>query len=194
MSSHASSRQVVYDVRAPRWLHFIWLVLTTALTATMIWFVFLKEPESGRADEMDLPSTIAFGFFCLIGLFMIGVFCYRLFANKPYFVLYADGFEYSPGGVSTGLIKWTDVLELREETVLQGAGGFGPQRTPVTAVVLRNPAEYMRTFPAVLQPLLSYRMKMNSSPILITRWEFGHKHVAILEHMREQVARAAGRA
>lgn len=189
-------RKIIYDVRAPRWAHFVALVPTIALTGFMGWFVFLREnvpDEFGRTEEIAPAGQFMFGFFVLIGIFLIGVFTYRLFANPPYFLMYEDGFEYSPGGVSTGLIKWSDIVELKDETVLTSSGGLGPSRMPVTAVVLRNPQEYIARFPAALEPLFKARMKMNSSPILITRSEFGREHDALLGIMREQVAKAGGR-
>lgn len=195
MLKNHEPRTVLYDHRAPRWVHAVCLLPTLALTGFMLWFVFLQqhEPDAfGRTDEIGLGGKFVFGFFVLIGVFLTGVFTYRLFANPPYFILYSDGFEYSPGGVSTGIIKWTDVEELRDETVLQ-SGGHGSALIPVTAVVLRNPGEYMAKFPAVLEPLFKARMKMNSSPILITKGDFGRKHEALLAIMREQVAKAQGR-
>lgn len=190
-------RKIIYDVRAPRWMHFAALVPTMALTGFMGWFVFLREivpDEFGRTEEIPMTGQFIFGFFVLIGIFLIGVFTYRLFTNPPYFIMYEDGFEYSPSGVSTGLIKWSDVEELREEKVLTNRSGIGgPAWMPVTAVVLRNPQEYIARFPAALGPLFKLRMKMNSSPILIGKSEFGHEHDALLAIMREQVAKAGGR-
>jgi len=196
MLSQHTPRKIIYDVRAPRWAHFVCLVPTIALTGFMTWFVFLQEHEPdafGRTQEIDLAGKFIFGFFVLIGVFLIGVFAYRLFANPPFFVMYEDGFEYSPGGVSTGLIKWSDVVELRDETVVTSVGDVGPARMSVTAVVLRSPQEYMARFPAALEPLFKLRMKMNSSPILITKSEFGREHDALLAIMREQVAKAGGK-
>ena len=195
MLKNHEHRTVLYDHRAPRWVHAVALIPTIALTGFMTWFVFLQEhqPDAfGRTEEIDLTGKFMFGFFVLIGVFLTGVFTYRLFANPPYFILYSDGFEYSPGGVSTGIIKWTDVEELRDETVLTSHGS-GTARVAATAVVLRNPGEYMARFPAVLEPLFRIRMKMNSSPILITKGEFGREHEALLAIMREQVAKAKGR-
>lgn len=196
MLANHERRQVIYERRAPRWVHLACLVPTIALTGIMLWAAFLKENEPdafGRTEEIGLAGQVAFGFFVLIGLFLIGVFAYRLFRNPPYFIMYENGFEYSPGGVSTGLIKWSDVVELRDETVVQGGGGYGPERQPVTAVVLRNPGEIIGRFPDPLQSLARARLQMNSSPVLITRGEFGRDHDAMLALMREQVAKANAR-
>jgi len=191
MLTQHEARTAVYERRTPRWVHLVVLVATIGLTAAMAWFGLLREVEPdafGRTEEIDPVGKVIFGFFVLIGVFLSGVFGYRLVRNPPYFVMYPDGFEYAPGGVSTGLIKWTDVQELRDETVLQG-GPSGPVRQPVTAVVLRNTAEYIERFPAALKPLFAARMAMNSSPILISKAEFGRDHTAILTVMRDLVAK-----
>jgi hypothetical protein len=193
LTKHAR-RTVIYDRRIPRWIHLACLVPTIGLTGLMAWVVFFRQPSDdpfNRVEEIDATGQIIFGFFVLVGVFMTGVFVYRLFRNPPYFILYEDGFEYSPGGVSTGLIKWSDIVELRDETVLDG-GASGQGRSPVTAVVLRNPGKYVERFPAVLRPLFAQRMQMNSSPILISQAEFGRDHDAILAIMRGQVAKARG--
>ena len=91
-----------------------------------------------------------------------------------------------------GIIRWTDVLELREETMLHGDGGY-PTRRLVTAVVLRNPEEYLARLPTVLRPLIQKRLEMNSSVILIPRGEFGGDDGAVVGIMREQVQKAGSR-
>ncbi len=195
LQSH-EARTVIYQRHVPRWVHLACLVPTIGLTATMFWLVFLQPPGDDaliRAEEIDTTGRFIFGFFVLAGFFLTGVFAYRLLRNPPYFILYDTGFEYSPGGVSTGLIRWSEVAELRDETVLQGDSGPGSGRGAVTAVVLHSPEEYIARFPAALEPLFRARLAMNSSPILISKAEFGRDHDTLLGIMREQVAKARQR-
>lgn len=168
-------------------MHLVSLVAAAVLTSAFVYFIFLR-----AGADFDAGWKIGFGAAIAVGVFLTVVFTFRLIRNPPYFVLYEHGFEYSPGGVSTGLIKWTDVLELREESVLNSLAGT-PGRRAVTAVVLRNPEELVRRFPAALRPLFELRMKMNSSPILIARGEFGGDSTALMTILREQVAKANAR-
>lgn len=150
-----------------------------------------QDPLITSADsgwDVKIALTLA----SLVGAGLTLGFLYRLLKNPPCFLLYEDGFEYIPAGVSTGLIKFSDVVELRDETVLVNQVST-TGRNGVTAVVLRNPEEYVRRFPAAMQPLLRARGKMNSSAILITHGEFGSEHDRILAMVRERVAKAAGR-
>lgn len=184
----------LYERRAPRWVHVACLIPTIALTAFMIHFVFLREPEIdafGRSDELETRFEVIFGFFCVIGLIMTGVFAHRLVRNPAYFILTEEGFSYSPGGVSTGLIRWSDIVEIKEETVIEGTQ-FGPGYSPAVAVVLRNPEEYVARFPKVLKPLFALRGELNSSPLMLRRADFGEDYAAIKQIMDEQVRQFAG--
>lgn len=184
----------LYERRAPRWVHVACLIPTIALTAFMIHFVFLREPEIdafGRSDELDLTFKVLFGFFCAIGVFMTGVFTYRIVRNPAYFTLTEEGFYYAPGGVSTGLIRWSDIVEIKEETVIEGTQ-FGPGYSPAVAVVLRNPEEYIARYPQVMKPLFAVRGQLNSSPLMLRRADFGPDYAAIRQIMDEQVRQYAG--
>jgi hypothetical protein len=160
-----------------------------AAVAIQVLFFGLGEIESPlQTQAWGFASVVGLG--ALVSLLLSVGFAYRALRNPPTLRFYEDGFEYSPAGVSTGLIRWSDVVELRDETVLVSLVGT-PARRPVTAVVLRNPDDYVRRFPAALRPLFAANRKLNSSPILIADGEFGPDHGAIMAIMRENVAKAA---
>jgi hypothetical protein len=176
-------------------MHLVSLLFTIALTAFLVYFVFLRTPVSdgfGSTTEVGGDFKLIFGFFVLIGLFMTGVFAYRLVKRPAGFVMTDEGFEYSPGGVSTGLIRWGDILELREETVLTSGSGIAPASVSALAVVLRNPEEYIARFPAALKPLLALRSKMNSSALMLNPRDLGRDYAVIKGMMQDQVNRHLG--
>lgn len=190
------SRMTLYEKRAPLWAHGVVLLFTIGLTGAMTYVVFLHDQATGGFGPdvaMGPGAKTIFGFFILIGIFMIGVTIYRLVKNPPYFVMTEEGFEYSPGGVSTGLIRWGDIAELREENVITDRGGIGgPAFEVAVAVVLRNPEEYVARFPAALKPLFVLRGKLNSSPLLMRPSDLGRDYQSIMTIMREQVQQHAG--
>lgn len=186
--------KILYERRAPVWVHLASLVPTVALTAFMIFFVFVRQPEVdafGRSDELGLGFKLVFGFFCVIGLFLTGVFAYRLVVNPAYFVLTDEGFSYSPGGVSTGLIRWSDIIELREEGVIEGTQ-VGPRVSAALAVILRNPEEYIARFPRVLKPLFQLRAELNSSVLLLRIADFGRDYPVVRQMMDDQLRAVPG--
>jgi hypothetical protein len=188
---------ILYEKRAPRLIHFICLTFTVGLTGAMAYLVFLQDPSRPLYEEtakIEGGAKVLFGFFILIGVFMTGVFGHRLIKNPAYFIITEEGFEYSPGGVSPGLIRWGDIVELREENVLTDRGGIGgPALELAVAVVLSNPEEYMAKYPAAFKPFLAIRGKMNSSPILMRPSDFGRDYQSIMTIMREQVQQHAAR-
>lgn len=165
-------------------MHFIALVASAGLVCVLVWFLFLNEEA-----EHPLEWKLGGGAAVAIGTFMAAMSAYRLVRNPAYFVIREDGFEYSPGGVSTGLIRWSDIEELREEEVLDGNRGV-MSRSRVTAVVLRDADSYMKRFPAALRPLLVSRTQQNGSAILIPHAEFGGKQRAVIALLQEQIEKA----
>lgn len=190
--SPPSKPHAVYSHRSPRWPHFLSLLGAIILTAVAIRVLFfgLGELESPlKTGDWALAAGVGVG--GVVSLFLSIGFASRWLRNPPTLRIYEEGFEYSPAGVSTGLIKWSDVVELRDESVLVSLVGT-PSRRPVTAVVLRNPDDYLARIPAPLRPIFIVNRKLNSSPILIAAGEFGPDHAAILAIMRENVAKARG--
>lgn len=184
MNSELAAGEVLYACRTPRWIQWLVLLAATALMGVLARIILGQE-----GANLDTGWRIGVAIALAVSTAFVGVSAYRLIRHRPYFVIYEHGFEYSPGGVSTGLVRWTDVVELRDETVLHGDGGF-PARRAVTAVVLRNPTEYLARFPRVFRPLMKLRQTMNSSTILIPRGEFGGNDAAVIRMMREQMAKA----
>ena len=189
MPRRSDPRPVLYERRMPRWPHAVALLGALLLTSVAIRILFfgLGEIES-PVETADWGKAAIFGAVGLVCVFLSGVFAYRLVRNPPTLVLFEDGFEYTPAGVSTGLIKWSDVLELRDETLVVNVTNARNNRR-VTAVVLRDPEEYMSRFPAALRPVFAANLNLNSSPILITPGEFGDDHDAIIAIMRENIAK-----
>lgn len=186
--------QTLYERRAPAWVHLAGLVPTVGLTSLMIYYAFLRQPEVdpfGRSDELGLGFKVMMGFFCLIGLILTGVFARRLVVNPAYFVLTDEGFSYAPGGVSTGLIRWSDIIELREEGVIEGTQ-VGPRVSAALAVVLRNPEQYIARFPRVLKPLFQLRAELNSSVLLLRIADFGRDYPVVRRMMEDRMRAVPG--
>lgn len=180
----------LYERRAPVWVHAVTLVAVLALTAGMIYVGFVREPES-PGHGFSGGWRIMIGGASALGLFMCGVSVYRLIFNPVYFAISDEGFFYSPGGVAPGLIRWADVVELKEETVL--TGGNGPNaHSPVLSVVLRNPEEYIARYPKLFAPLLRLRATTNSSPVLISIADFRSDYPRVKALMEERIRAYSG--
>lgn len=179
---------VLLQIRAKRWPNLLLLVAALGLATAFVWIVFVS-PPGGEAS----PDTVKviFGFFTAVCLFLAYHFGRRLVSSPPVLELTDEGFTYEPAGVSTGLIRWADIHEVREETVRVGRGYIG--RSPVAlAVVLKDPDGYKERFPAVLRPLFDFREEETDTPLLLDPTDFGSAYARAKALMEERIRMAAG--
>jgi hypothetical protein len=184
-----------YTARTPRFLHLVCLVPTIGLTLLFSDLVFV--PSDGLLDgetkeQIDGFGRLIFGFFVFVGVFLSGVFLYRFIKNPWYFHMDEEGFEYAPGGVSLGRIKWSDVERLDYTTVKQG-GAISPKQLRVLGVYLKDPAGYIAERPLALHALFEARRFDSGTPLVFQAGEFGSRHDQVVAQMRECLARAQKR-
>lgn len=184
-----------YTARVPRLLHLVCLVPTIGLTVLFTDLVFL--PGEGllpaeTKEGVDGFGRLIFGFFTFVGVFLSGVFLYRFIKNPWYFRMDEEGFEYSPGGISSGVVKWSEVERLDYTTVKQG-GPVSPTHLRVLGVYLKDPASYISRQPLALHALLEARKFDSGTPLVFQQREFGSRHDQVVAQMRECLARAQAR-
>ncbi len=184
-----------YTARTPRFLHLLCLLPTIGLTVLFGDLVFL--PGDGLLDaetkaQVDGFGRLIFGFFTFVGVFLCGVFLYRFIKNPWYFRMDEEGFEYAPGGVSLGRIKWSDVERLEYTTVKRGVA-TSPTHLRVLGVYLKDPAGFIAARPLALHALFEARRFDSGTPLVFQSGEFGGQHDKVVAQMRECLARAQAR-
>lgn len=188
---------ILYEQRSPRIVHLIALLGTLILVGALVGFVFLpgSDPGPGGAPvEIGNTGRIVFGFLTLAGIFLSGVFGYRLIKNPVTFRMTEEGFEYNPSGVSTGLIRWTDIEEIKYVPVLTNRSGIGgPARLFPVGIILKDPQSYIARHPAAMGVLFEYRKFESGTPLVFTFGEFGRNHERVVAMMQEQVRLANSR-
>ncbi len=185
---------LLYEQRPPRWVHAVALVPTIGLVVLFADIVFF--PELGvlpleTEEEIDLMGKLIFGFFTFVGVFLIGVFSYRLVKAPWTFRMTDEGFEYNPAGVSSGFIRWEDVAEIKYVPVTTNRGG--PRRIMTVGIILKDPHSYIARYPAALGVLFEFRKYESETPLVFQFREFGRDHDRVVAMMQEQVAKANGR-
>lgn len=132
-------------------------VLVALVFVILLNLIVFRAPELGvNPDEIPLSAEMAFWLFYGIGHFLFLAFLLRAIRNRPFFVLTDKGFLYEPGDVSPGLIKWTDVSEVREvELVARQASFGGANLMMALAVGLKNPEAYQARYTLPLRLLVS---------------------------------------
>ena len=179
----------LHEIRPARIWYLVALVPTLGLTAFILYWSFGREVDP--ADELPTHFKLMMAGMAGIGVLLSGSFAYRFVRQPAIFSMDEEGFSYAPGGVSTGLIRWADVVELKEEGVLEGDTG-GTRISAALAVVLRNPDEYIARFPRVLRPLFIARGQLNSSPLMLNIADFGADYPRVKALMEEQIRRQPG--
>ena len=185
---------LLYEQRPPRWVHAVCLLPTIGLVALFTDLVFL--PDIGllpieTEEEIDLMGKLIFGFFTLVGFFLIGVFSYRLIKNPWTFRMTDEGFEYNPAGVSTGFIRWEDVAEIKYVPVTTDRGG--PTKIMTVGIILKDPHSYIARYPAALGVLFEYRKYESETPLVFLANAFGRDQDRVVAMMQEQVTKANAR-
>lgn len=179
--------QPFHEVRPPRFVHAIALAATAGLVSAFVWFLFLRDVPEG--DEPDLMMQIVGGAATVVGVFLIGVFLRRLMMRPASFWCGEEGFVYQPGGVSTGLVRWSDIKELRDIGVQVAA----QTHENAVAVVLHDPAAYIARQAGWLQPLFRKRARLSGSPLVLRATDLGRDYVRVKAMMAERVRRAQAR-
>lgn len=130
------------QLRQPRWGAAVAVLALLAFGAIMA-FAFQQLGEPGGpfdppSQPVPLEAKVAVAFFGVIWVFLLIAFTVRTIRNPAWFVLTRKGFVYRPGDVSAGLVRWEDVVEIKEDAVLGSGPPGGPTLRPTLVIVLRN--------------------------------------------------------
>ncbi|HLP36308.1 hypothetical protein [Lacibacter sp.] len=138
------------------------------------------EPE--QLGEFTIAEKLIFGFFYVICHFLLLAFGRQLFTTNYLFIATTKGFHYTPAGISSGLVLWEDIEEIRESSVLSGNNIGGPTTVPVLGIKLRYPEKYAANYNPALQKLVLLGGQLNNfqtdgvGDILLNPAHFGQRY------------------
>jgi hypothetical protein len=178
------------EIRPSRWPHLLLAAAALGMAALFTASLFVWEYPADEAP--GVVPTVVFSLLTLVSAFLAVHWLRNVVRNAPVFTLDDEGFTYCPGGVSTGLIRWRDVVEIRDITVTVGGSGYGPEPQAAVGIVLRDPGAYLARFPAALQPLLQLRAGLSGTPLVLETASFGKRLPEVRRAMDEQLARPRG--
>ena len=144
------------------------LVLALLAFGAIMAFALLQWSEPGgpfdpTPQPVPLEAQLAVGFFGVVWGFLLLAFTVRLIRNPAWFVLTRKGFVYRPGDVSPGLVRWEDVVEIKEDDVLGSAGRGGPTLRPALVIVLRDAERYTTAY----NPLLAMIVRLATGALRV---------------------------
>lgn len=103
-----------------------------------VWLLnFQPDPDSSILAIPFVKNTIAV-LAIFMGLFGCYTFSTRIFSKWPAILIDADGITNYTSAVSYGVIRWDDIIEIKETTMQ--ASLFRKHR--FVSIIVRNPEEY----------------------------------------------------
>lgn len=153
------------QLRQPRWGAAL-SVLALLVFGAIMAFAFQQLGEPGGpldppSQPVPLEAKVAVVFFGVIWVFLLIAFTVRTVRNPAWFVLTRKGFVYRPGDVSGGLVRWEDVVEIKEDAVLGSGPPGGPTLRPTLVIVLRNGHRHNDGY----NPLLAMVVRMGTGAL-----------------------------
>lgn len=111
------SMKPLLEFKTNRFFFLIPLPIIAMLVTVFYWAVFISDPP---VFDDDMVGTIIFCVLMVLGLFLFVIFIRRFISDKPDFILYDEGFISNTNGVDLGLMRWSDVKSIKEESVQTG--------------------------------------------------------------------------
>jgi hypothetical protein len=194
--------QPVLEIKHGRTGYFILSLLSFVFIILFTWLGFFFDGPL-NADTFTPEQKIPLGqtIFCSAGILVCSLLFIhwvgRLIKNPSVFSIYKEGFESNTNGVSTGIIKWSNVKRL-EEVIVSSNSGSGTRREAVLAVYLKDPEAYTKEQPRLVRFFLNLanrtgRYKLtdykditeDAAPIMLPMVVFGKKYDEVKNKMYE---------
>ncbi len=194
--------QPIVVLRRSRAGAIVWLVLTVWLVGGLASLAFVPadvladiDVQNPFTDDLSLEFKAAIALFAGIGLFLIVVFTVRALRNRPWFLLGTLGFVYRPGDVSPGVVRWSDIAEIKTGEVLASRGRAGPTLKPTLIVVLKHPERYAQRYTLLLGLLVraltkALSVQTEGGDLYLDPDDFGADYEKVLALMREHAGLA----
>lgn len=157
----------IKNKRAP---HIIIILAVLLLMYIVFWAFFLKEEPL----EIDTTAVIIMSAVGGIGSVCLFMAIKIMIRNPDVLLMNEKGFEYNPGGVSSGFMEWTNVAEIKYVDVRTTHGQLnGPVWERTLAVTLKDPSLYTNQFNPLMRGLMHLNKKMYEGDIFFRLSSFG---------------------
>ncbi|GAA4320833.1 STM3941 family protein [Flaviaesturariibacter amylovorans] len=175
------------EIRPNRFLYLIPIVIALGLMFLFVYFTFVN-PEG---NEMPTMMYVMSGFMVLVGSFLSVKLFQRFLRNEFVFRMDDEGIESNEGGITTGLIRWSEIKEAREIKVPSSNRRSMATET-VLALYLHHPEKQRARYNPALQALTNFAGELMGSSVLITPAVLGNQYNRALELIRARVPLSAG--
>lgn len=166
--------------------HFIVILAVLLLMSIAAWAFFFKE----EPIALDTTAIIILTIIGSIGSVCIFMALKMIIINPDVLMMDEKGFEYNPGGVSSGFMHWTNVAEIKFVDVRTTQGQLnGPVWERALTIKLKNPSLYRNQFNPFLRGLMGLNKKMYDGDIFFRLSSFGEQaeevHTLMMKYWNE---------
>lgn len=150
--------------------HFIVILAVLLLMGITFWAFFLKD----EPVEFGQTGIIILSIIGIIGSAVIYMALKIIIQRPAVITINENGFEYNPGGVSSGWIPWTNVAEIKDVDVNTQQGTLnGPILERALAIKLKDPTSYRDQYNILLKGLMKLNENMYDADIFFRLSSFG---------------------
>ena len=160
-------------IRNSRLGHLIILLALLLLSSVVLWAFFFKE-QPFQKGSVGM-------FICIISSILICVMLYfnlkMIIKNPAVITINEQGFEYNPGGISSGWIPWSNVQEIKFVDVRTSSQN--PENIKfktAIAVKLNDNTTYLNQYNFALKALIKLNTEKYNADILFRKSDFGKKY------------------
>ncbi|RYY89852.1 MAG: hypothetical protein EOO15_04930 [Chitinophagaceae bacterium] len=169
------------QIKSNRLVYLIPIPICIGLMYAFYWALF-ESPD--KAEGQGFLKVVAV-FVFLAGTFLIYMSIRHLLKPPVLFEMNDDGILLNEGGVSSGLIKWEEIREVKETMVPTSRRG---QLVPVLAVFLNDGVVRKQRYNALLQSVANLAGAVSGTPFYITPSILGKQYEAVKLELQKRAA------
>lgn len=167
-----------FKIRNNRLGHVIVLLAVILLMSITFWAFFFKD------DPVEITGVSLFIMIIIGGIGSVVLFTSvrAIMLNPDILVINEKGFEYNPGGISSGFIEWTNVAEIKFiEVITNNYRIAGLER--VLAIKFKDPTLYNNQFNPAIRILINLNKKIYDADMFFRLSSFGKQAEEVNELM-----------
>lgn len=172
-----------FKIKNNRLGHLIVLIAVLLLMGITFWAFFLKDEPIEFEGGAIIIALIIGG----IGSVVLFMAFRSIFLNPNVLVINEKGFEYNPGGISSGFMEWSNVAEIKFTEVRTTQGQLpGPIWEKVLAIKFKDPSIYTHQYNPLMRWLMGLNKNMYDADMFFRLSTFGNQvnevHELMLRH------------
>ncbi len=160
------------EIKHSRIVQLVILIPVLGLMSIMVWAFYFKVDPLMKDDTGIIVCAII----GILGSIVLYFNLKMLIQNPAIITINKDGFEYNPGGVSSGWIQWSNVEEIKYVDVkTERRNSQGVNLETALAVKLKDNTIYLNQYNIVIKGLMKINQGMYDADILFSLSSFGKR-------------------